>query len=389
MTKQPNKLISSSSPYLRQHANNPVNWYPWGDEALAAARHENKIILVSIGYSACHWCHVMADNCFEDPDIASFMNTHFINIKVDREERPDIDQIFMNAVMLINGSGGWPLNAFALPDGRPFFGGTYFLPERWLELLKEITRLYSQSPEKLKNYATQLQDGISRTERIFDKEDKHSLQSNIIKETAASLKDQLDIENGGVSGRPKFPMPPVWTFLFYYYFYHHDTKAVEHALFTLDQMCSGGIYDHAGGGFARYSVDNEWRVPHFEKMLYDNAQFLSLYALAYKITGKERYKNVIAETYEFLIRELQSPYFGFYASLDADSEGKEGKFYVWDEKELDALLGEDAPLFKAYYSVNQKGAWEGSNILQISPDATHIIVPRPQNLQTINGKIIY
>lgn len=362
-----NRLADSSSPYLLQHAENPVDWYPWGDEALEKAKEEDKPILVSIGYSSCHWCHVMAHESFEDSATAALMNKYFVNIKVDREERPDVDQVYMDAVQKMGLNGGWPLNVFLTPDQKPFYGGTYFPKENWQKLITSIFEAFNENRQKIEESAEQFasaigaseleQYGLDKTDFIFEKEMTDSMYSTIEK--------QFDPLYGGLSRAPKFPMPAIWEMLALYSYRSGDEGAKEHFLFTVDRIADGGIYDHVGGGFSRYSVDAEWHVPHFEKMLYDNGQLLSLYALAFKMTGDEKYRAILNETISWMEREMLDKSGGFYAALDADSEGEEGKFYVWTIEEVEAIAGDDAELIKAYYDVKASGNWEhGMNALR-------------------------
>jgi uncharacterized protein len=375
-----NHLINESSPYLLQHAHNPVDWYPWGDEALARAKSENKPILVSIGYAACHWCHVMERESFEDEATAAIMNEHFINIKIDREERPDLDHIYMDAVQAMSGSGGWPLNVFLTPDARPFYGGTYFPPvpafnrPSWTEVLQSVNNAYRNKAEEIEAQAENLTQHMIQANSFgqqnlpgsetFKKENLDSAFRNIM--------NQADREWGGFGKAPKFPQTFTINFLLRYHYVTKDKEALEQALLSLDKMIQGGIYDQLGGGFARYSTDTSWLVPHFEKMLYDNALLIEVISDAYLLTHEPRYRKVILETMEFIEREMLHVRKGFYAALDADSEGVEGKFYVWDRKQVEELLGNDAELFCAYYGITEKGNWvdehsslEGVNILHV------------------------
>jgi uncharacterized protein YyaL (SSP411 family) len=363
----PNSLINESSPYLLQHAHNPVNWHAWNDAALAKARQENKMLLISIGYAACHWCHVMEHECFENEEVATLMNKDYICIKVDREERPDVDQIYMNAALLINGNGGWPLNALAMPDGQPFFAGTYFPKDNWMRLLKYFADIYETEPSKLEEQAANVSKGIRDIEHIplntatssFDKTDIETMFSNFQK--------RIDLEKGGTKGAMKFPMPSIWEYLLQYHYFFGNTYALKAVKTTLNNMAHGGIYDQVGGGFARYATDTNWHVPHFEKMLYDNAQLVSLYSHAFQITKNPMYKRVVYESLEFVKRELTSPEGGFYSSLDADSEGEEGKYYVWSFEEIKSILKEDAALYCDYYGITRQGNWEhGKNIPDIN-----------------------
>lgn len=358
-----NELIHSSSPYLLQHAHNPVNWYPWGEKALKKAAKENKLLIISVGYSACHWCHVMERQSYSDTSVADYMNTHFVSVKVDREERPDIDQIYMNACQLINGNGGWPLNAFALPDGKPFFAVTYLPQDRWLELLRQLVKLNTEEPNKVREQAEKLTQGIQGDPLVRQPVDtaKEELQA-IYNNLFSNVQTSVDLVNGGFGSAPKFPMPNAWEMLLQIYYLNGNRKALDAVNLTLHKMASGGIYDQLGGGFARYSVDQRWHIPHFEKMLYDNAQLISLYAKAYKITHDELYREVIKQTLSFIQREMTSSEGGFYSSINADSEGKEGKFYVWSKKEVDILLNEkDAAIINSYYGITNRGNWEEDN----------------------------
>jgi uncharacterized protein YyaL (SSP411 family) len=353
-----NRLANSTSPYLLQHANNPVNWYPWGTEALQKAKDENKLIIVSIGYSACHWCHVMEHESFEDKDVAAVMNEFFVCIKVDREERPDVDQIYMSAVQLISGRGGWPLNCICLPDQRPIYAGTYFRKNDWTSLLFNLADYFKQKPEDANEYATRLTDGIQKYESIGFVETQPEYTKADLELIVNNWKKYFDKTEGGMGTAPKFPMPNNWQFLIRYAHLIQDEEITTLAKLTLLKMAYGGIYDHLGGGFARYSVDGLWHVPHFEKMLYDNGQLISLYAEAYTWQPDELYKKTVADTIDFTVRELLSPDGGFYSALDADSEGVEGKFYIFDKAEIDAILGSEAQLFCIYYHVTDEGNWE-------------------------------
>ncbi|MFP4024223.1 MAG: thioredoxin domain-containing protein [Thiohalospira sp.] len=361
--KYSNHLISETSPYLLQHAHNPVNWHPWSNEALTKAQNENKLILVSIGYSACHWCHIMERESFENDEIAKIMNDHFVCIKVDREERPDIDQIYMNAVQLMTGSGGWPLNCFALPDGRPVFGGTYFKPGQWKDILLNLSRGYEVDKGRFEKYANDLKQGIVSIDKITKVNEKADFAYEDILNVIINTRKRFDRENGGTIGAPKFPLPVNYFFLMRFYYHSGEKEILQQVMLTLEKMAKGGIYDQLGGGFARYSVDRNWLVPHFEKMLYDNAQLVSLYAEAYRLNPDPEYKKIVYETLRFLERELTSPEGGFYSSLDADSEGVEGKYYVWDKSEVEELLKDDAAIFCDYFDITAHGNWEGKNIL--------------------------
>ena len=359
-----NQLIHESSPYLLQHAHNPVSWYPWGTEALDKAKKENKLIIISIGYAACHWCHVMEHESFENEEVAKFMNDNFVAIKVDREERPDIDQIYMNAVQLISGSGGWPLNCITLPDGRPVYGGTYFPKAQWIDVLTKVSDFVKQNPDKAEQQAKLLTQGLQSNEIIYSNTKKIKFTKNDLNNVFATWKRNIDFTNGGSSGAPKFPLPVGYQFLLHYNYLTQNADALNAVTLTLNKMADGGIYDQIGGGFSRYSVDAYWKVPHFEKMLYDNAQLVSLYSAAYQQSKNPKYKLIVSETLDFIQRELTSKEGGFYSSLDADSEGEEGKFYVWTKSELQKALGNNASLIIDYYNVIEAGNWEkGHNIL--------------------------
>lgn len=364
-----NALIHESSPYLLQHAYNPVDWHPWKEKTLALAKKLEKPLLISIGYSACHWCHVMEKESFEDSTVASWMNENFICIKVDREERPDIDQIYMNAVQLMSGRGGWPLNCFATSDGKPFYGGTYFPKENWLDILKQLSKVYKDDYPKIEEYANKLTEGIVASDIIEKQEAPEEYSIEALQEGLNKWKNSFDIENGGNNSAPKFPMPNNYEFLLQYAYHFEDTDILNHLYLSLDKMANGGIYDQIGGGFARYSTDMLWKVPHFEKMLYDNAQLLSLYSKAYKYSQRKLYKEVVFQTIDFIERELMNKEGAFYSALDADSEGEEGKYYVWKEEELKRLLKGDFEVAKEYYQIGGEGLWEeGNNILMKKTD---------------------
>ncbi len=399
-----NQLIHETSPYLLQHAHNPVNWYPWGEEALTRAKEENKPILVSIGYSACHWCHVMERESFEDEATARIMNEHFINIKIDREERPDLDHIYMDAVQAMTGSGGWPLNVFLTPTAKPFYGGTYFPPQRafnrpsWQETLLGVKQAFAERRHEIDAQAENMTEhllksnyfGLQKTgaDELFSTKKTEEIFQNLMR--------SADKEWGGFGKAPKFPQTFSIQYLLRYStspqplskgrgatgnsdagnvsIKYEDSKippaggggaALQQALLSLDKMIEGGIYDQVGGGFARYSTDTEWLAPHFEKMLYDNALLIIVLCEAYQLTRKEQYREVIHETMDFIRRELLHPEKGFYAALDADSEGVEGKFYVWSLSEVKELLGKEAAIFCSFYDITESGNWEGSNIPRV------------------------
>lgn len=355
-----NTLSTSSNPYLLQHQDNPVHWQEWSDEVLEYAKANNKLLLISIGYSSCHWCHVMAHECFEDPEVAEVMNAHFVNIKIDREERPDIDQIYMEAAQLLTGRGGWPLNAFALPDGKPFYAGTYFPKENWLTVLKNIATAYKEQAETLRNTANRLTEGI-KNQDIFENVDKENIlqsEEELISSYQAWFK-HIDFKDGGLDKAPKFPMPVVWQSLLDYYVVYKDEKALDAVTLALDKMYEGGIYDWVAGGFARYSVDGYWFAPHFEKMLYDNAQLIGLYADAYKVTKNKNYKDCIEQSIQFLNTELKHKDDAYYSALDADSEGVEGLYYTWKTDELKQLLSDrEYKIATSFFNLKASGNWE-------------------------------
>ena len=363
-----NRLAKESSPYLLQHAHNPVDWYPWGEEALGAAQRDAKPILLSVGYSACHWCHVMERESFENPEIAEVMNRHFINIKVDREERPDLDSIYMNFVQMTTGSGGWPLTVFLTPDQVPFFGGTYFPPEDsygrpgFRSLLERVAQLYQSRREELVQNREALVGKLE--EQVRPQQAQAPADEKLLDGLLSPLRQQWDPRHGGFGGAPKFPSAMALAFLLRYYRRKGTEVALEMVTVSLDEMARGGIYDQLGGGFHRYSVDERWLVPHFEKMLYDNALLVSLYVEAYQVTGRSLYRQVVEETLGYVKREMRDPAGGFYSSQDADSEGEEGKFYVWTPQEVEHVLGRaEAQVFNEYFDVTAAGNFEGKNIL--------------------------
>lgn len=370
-----NRLINETSPYLLEHAHNPVDWYPWGQEALNKAKAENKPLIISIGYAACHWCHVMEHQSFSNVDVANFMNAHFVCIKVDREERPDVDKIYMDAVQLLTGSGGWPLNAIALPNGQPFYGGTYFPKTQWLQLLQQIADIWVTRPNDIAEQAAKLTNYIQQSDlAAYNNDEKHELANLYNRQLIPTWAALVDTTKGGFNGAPKFVLPVAWEFLLQYYAYHQSPWALRAVTSTLDNIYRGGINDHLAGGFARYSVDADWHVPHFEKMLYDNGQLLSLYAHAYQTNKKQLYADAIQQTANFLKTELTAPNNCFYASVNADSEGEEGKFYVWTMAELkDVLPPHLLSLAKLRYNLLIDGNWEhGLNILDIAMEVDDI-----------------
>ncbi len=358
-----NELINETSPYLLQHAHNPVHWKAWNERTLALAKKENKPLLISIGYAACHWCHVMEKESFEDGTVAALMNKNFICIKVDREERPDVDQVYMSVAQMINGNGGWPLNAFALPDGRPFFAGTYFPKKRWMELLAYFARQYNENFDALKQQAEHLSNGVRESNFVFSSKEESEFQKRDLEQAKENLESQFDPRDGGLASSIKFPMPSVWELVLELYHKDRSQTLIQQLELTLNQMANGGIYDQLGGGFARYATDRLWKVPHFEKMLYDNAQLISLYCNAYQLTGNYIYRKVAEETIDFILGELSSGK-GFYTSLDADSGGMEGAFYLWTYDEIEKILEEDTLYFTEAFGVTPGGNFEeGKNIL--------------------------
>ena len=386
----PNLLIKETSPYLLQHAYNPVEWHPWGEEALQLAIQQNKPILVSIGYAACHWCHVMERESFEDLATANIMNENFINIKIDREERPDLDHIYMDAVQAMTGSGGWPLNVFLTPDKKPFYGGTYFPPEpmhnraSWKDVLLGIAKGFKENRDQIDTQAQKLTQHLL-TSNGFGKQDEtatDSLSRADMDAAVSALLMNADTVWGGFGGAPKFPQTASIRFLLRYHYFNPAHKAsLEHALVCLDKMIEGGIYDQLGGGFSRYSTDVQWLAPHFEKMLYDNALLVTTLSEAYQLTKKESYKIAIEETLAFVERELMDRDGGFYSALDADSEGVEGKFYTWSEQEINELLQNNASIFIAYYGITEEGNWEHTNILH-TPISANAVAQKFQLSET-------
>ena len=383
----PNRLANETSPYLLQHAENPVDWYPWGEEALNRARDEDRPILLSIGYSACHWCHVMERESFENDDIAALMNEHFVNIKVDREERPDLDAVYMEAVQMLTSSGGWPMTVFLTPEGRPFYGGTYFPPDDrqgmpgFPRLLAAASQAYQTNKSEIERVTRQLSEQMGRSGQM--PRGFTPLTTEVMHNAYSQLATQFDHLNGGFGNAPKFPQPMTPEFLLRYYRHGFNARALEMVELTLQKMAYGGMYDQVGGGFHRYSTDAYWLVPHFEKMLYDNALLARLYLHAWQITGNPLYRRITEETLDYVLREMTDPAGGFYSAQDADSEGVEGKFFVWTPDELRPLLGDDADLIMGYYGVTERGNFEGSNILN---------VPRPSadyaNQQSISEEAL-
>ena len=372
-----NRLINETSPYLLQHAHNPVEWFPWGEEALEKAKQEDKIILVSIGYSACHWCHVMERESFENETVAKLMNDHFVNIKVDREERPDLDHIYMDAVQAIAGNGGWPLNVFLTPQAKPFYGGTYFPPQKaynrssWTDVLNSILQAWKERKNEIEAQAENLTDHLLKANSfgaLVNPMDSNNDQQLATIEQCdqmfTTIMKTADTQWGGFGKAPKFPQTFTIQYLLRYHYFTDNKEALQQALLSIDKMLMGGIYDHIAGGLARYSTDEEWLAPHFEKMLYDNALLINILCDAYQITADKKYADAIRKTIAFVKTELMSSEGGFYAALDADSEGEEGKYYVWQKNEVDTILGENAELFCAFFDISEQGNWEEKNILR-------------------------
>ena len=365
-----NRLITETSPYLLQHAENPVDWYPWGEEAFSEAKAQDKPIFLSVGYSACHWCHVMAHESFEDLETSKLMNSDFINIKVDREERPDVDSIYMRAVQAQTGRGGWPMSVFLTPDGKPFFGGTYFplheghgIPS-FTRVLKAISEAYQKQRKEVSESADQLIAHLSSG--VMNSQGQETLTSETLTRAFDGLVEEFDRNDGGFGAAPKFPQPMIVEFLLRYYHRTRQTEALAMVDITLEKMCRGGIYDQVGGGFHRYSTDAIWLIPHFEKMLYDNALLSKLYLHAYQVTAREEYKRIVTETLDYVIREMTDPDGGFYSSQDADSEGEEGKYFFWEATEVEQILGEDlGKLINRYYGVGEDAHSDGENILHV------------------------
>lgn len=373
-----NRLITETSPYLKQHATNPVHWYPWGDEVFITAKAENKPILLSVGYAACHWCHVMAHESFEDPEIASVMNERFINVKVDREERPDVDSIYQTALQLLGEQGGWPLTMFLTPDGEPFWGGTYFpnTPRYgrpgFTQVLMSLSDTFAKNPDQVASNVTAIKDGLGDA---LTPKGGGSMTVGTLDEVATFAVRQVDPFRGGTQGAPKFPQPMFFRFLWHAYLRSKSVMFKEAVVLTLDHICQGGIYDHLGGGFARYSTDEKWLAPHFEKMLYDNALLIELLCDVYQTTQSPLYAQRVDETINWLLQEMKAEtdvagQFGFASALDADSEGEEGKFYVWNKTEIDEILGQDSERFCQQYDVHTGGNWEGKTILNLSKSMT-------------------
>jgi uncharacterized protein len=383
----PNRLINSTSPYLLQHAHNPVDWFEWGTEALAKATKEDKPILVSIGYSSCHWCHVMERESFENEEIAAIMNEHFVCIKVDREERPDIDQIYMEAVQAMQQHGGWPLNVFLTPDQKPFYGGTYFPPQNWAQLLLQIDKAFDTKRTQIDESSSDLKKHLQTSDltRFAKDPGLEKFTQEGLDSMFKTLSSRFDTIWGGMEKSPKFVMPTLWLFLLRYHALTKNEQALHMVTLTLRKMIMGGLYDQLAGGFSRYSVDGEWFAPHFEKMLYDNGQLLSLYAEAYAVTHDEAFKNTAYETLAWLTKEMTNAEGGFYSALDADSEGVEGKFYTWTYSELKEVLGNELPVAEKYFQITKEGNWEHERNILLRPDDANV----PAQIKEIKTKLLH
>jgi uncharacterized protein YyaL (SSP411 family) len=366
-----NQLKNETSPYLLQHANNPVDWHPWGEKALQKAQDEGKPIFLSIGYSACHWCHVMAHESFEDDQVAAILNEHFVSIKVDREERPDLDRIYMSAVQALTGRGGWPMSVFLAPDGRPFYGGTYFPPSprygmpSFTEVLLAIVNAWQNRRQELVAGSDNLVTVIGKQMSMLEDAKRQDLKRETLDAAFENILSSFDSDKGGWGGAPKFPQPMTLEFLLRYHYVTGNLQALQMVAQTLEAMARGGMYDQLGGGFHRYSVDDHWLVPHFEKMLYDNAQLARVYLHAWQVTGTPFYRAITEETLDYVVREMTDSGGGFYSTQDADSEGQEGKFFVWTPDEIRAVLGDQADRFIKVYGVRARGNFEGRNILEL------------------------
>ncbi len=388
----PNRLSGESSPYLLQHAENPVDWYPWGEGALSRAVQENKPILLSIGYSACHWCHVMERECFENEEIARLMNENFISIKVDREERPDLDAVYMDALQAMTGSGGWPLTVFLTPQGKPFYGGTYFPPEDrqglpgFPRVLETVAQAYRTRGSEIEATAEQILSHLRRT--VKAQRGVEPLTTSMLGTAYTTLKSLFDPQNGGFGSAPKFPQPMVLEFLLRYHHRTADENALPIVEHTLERMARGGIYDQIGGGFHRYSVDARWRVPHFEKMLYDNALLSRLYLHAYQATGKQLYRRIVEQTLDYILREMSDKEGGFYSTQDADTEGVEGKYYIWTPDEVAEVMGEDeGRLVGRYFGITEHGDFEGGNVLSQTIDTEALAAELSLSPEELEGRI--
>tara|TARA_R110002051_G_scaffold269806_2_gene330087 strand:- start:13784 stop:15958 length:2175 start_codon:yes stop_codon:yes gene_type:complete len=358
-----NELVNETSPYLLQHAHNPVNWKPWSNDAFKKASEENKLVVLSVGYSTCHWCHVMEEESFEDDEVAKLMNNKFISIKVDREERPDLDMVYQTALQLVNGTGGWPMNAIIMPNGSPVYLGTYHEKEEWKAVLSKFSEEYAKNPEKMKEYAAMLADGVQEVYEQPTKQSANVVTTGKVKMGINEWSKLWDVEWGGNLGQQKFILPSNLNMLLDFSVLEQDSNARNHVLNTLEKVTHGGIYDHIDGGFFRYSTDNTWKVPHFEKMLYDNAQMIQLLSKAYKLNGNKEYKEVVEETFEFLKIEMRNTEGGYFSAMDADTKGEEGVYYVWKKEELKKLLGNEFELFSKFYNIQDHEVWEDENFV--------------------------
>jgi hypothetical protein len=375
-----NELIHETSPYLLQHAHNPVNWKPWSEGAFELAKNENHLIVLSVGYSTCHWCHVMEEESFEDLEVAKLMNEKFISIKVDREERPDLDMVYQTALQLVNGTGGWPMNAIILPNGSPIYLGTYHEKEEWKSILTKFNEEFENNPEKIREYASKLANGVQEVYEQPAKQMANTVTTDKIITGIKEWSSLWDVTWGGNQGQRKFILPTNLNMLLDYSVLQQDADAKIHVLNTLDKVSHGGIYDHVDGGFFRYSTDDKWKVPHFEKMLYDNAQMINLLSKAYKLTGNEAYADVVKETFKFLKTEMRNESGGYFSAMDADTNGEEGVYYVWKQKELQELLGDDFELFSKFYGIQDNEVWENGNFV-LNNTISKAIFSKESNLE--------
>ena len=388
--KHTNALINESSTYLLQHAHNPINWFPWDKKHLEKAKQENKLVLLSIGYSSCHWCHVMEKETFEDIEVAQYMNENFINIKIDREEHPDVDKTYMSAVQMITGNGGWPLNCVILPDGKPIWGGTYFTKDEWLKKLKQITAFVKENPTKAENFAEKLTQNLSLLQKVDKNKDQQKFTAKSLQKMVSIWEQKFDTIYGGTIGQTKFPKPNTYLFLLRYAYQTKNKKLLDFTTKTLDKIALGGLNDFIGGGFSRYTVDNKWHIPHFEKMLYDNAQLISLFSYGYQVTNKELYKETVYSTIEFLASELYTN--GLYlSSLNADSpnnlgEEEEGAYYTWEKKDLQQIIQDEYELFTDYFSINKTETVENKLALVRLVSDDYFAKKHNISLQTIKEK---
>jgi len=383
-----NELIKETSPYLLQHAHNPVNWKPWSNEAFKKASDENKLVVLSVGYSTCHWCHVMEEESFEDLEVAKLMNEKFVSIKVDREERPDLDMVYQTALQLVNGTGGWPMNAIIMPNGSPVFLGTYHEKENWKNILLKFSTEYEKNPDKMQEYATMLSEGV---QEVYDQpanQIANAISPNKIENGISSWSSLWDNEWGGNQGEQKFILPTNLIMLLNYAVLEQDENAKNHVLKTLNSVVHGGIYDHVDGGFFRYSTDHMWKVPHFEKMLYDNAQLINLLSKAYKLTGNEEFKVAVEETFKFLHTEMRNEQGGYFSAMDADTDGEEGLYYIWKKDELQDLLQNDFELFAQYYGIVDGEVWENGNfVLNNKISKSEFLQTNTLNEEELNEKL--